>query len=235
MRAMLSIVAVAACHTATPAPPAAGTSFGFYLLAMTWMPNLCCGQACTKVAPSLTLHGLWPNYTDEQSRGRTRAWPQFCGAYAHCEHAEDPSCAPGAPVPADLAAIAPGYVDGTLRTHEWSKHGSCTKLGAADYFAAELAAIRSIPHVDALAASAGHDPARGDLQRAFGVAPEAVVLGCDDHCRLTQVGFCIAKDIHDRPAGAMACSANVTTSDYDNGCVTRHCDKVAIQAAGSCH
>jgi len=231
MRALLWVVALAACHASTPASPPAN-DFGFYLLAMTWMPNLCCTQACARVDAALTLHGLWPNYTDEQSRGRPRAWPQYCGAYAHCEKAEDASCAPPAPVPPDLAPLAPAYVSGTLATHEWSKHGSCTSLAAGDYFAAELAAIRMIPHRDAL--TAGRDMPRSELAHAFGIPAEAVVLGCDDHCRLTQVGFCMAKDAHDRPTGPRACSDNVTTSDYDNGCVTRHCDRVAIQAPASC-
>src|SRR3569623_527067 len=112
MRVALCLLVLAACHsTTTPAPPS--SNFGFYLLAMTWTPSFCCSapqkRQCAHAAPELTLHGLWPNYTDEQSQGRPRAWPQFCGAYAHCEQAEDASCAPGVPVPADLAARAPGY------------------------------------------------------------------------------------------------------------------------------
>ena len=86
----------------------------------------------------------------------------------------------------------------------------------------------------ALRAAAGKDLARDDLQHAFGVPPESVVLGCDSHCAFTQVGFCIAKDAGDRPTAPMPCTANVTTSDYDNGCVTRHCDRVAIPDAPAC-
>jgi len=190
--------------------------FGLYLLAMMWSPPAC----------SLTLHGLWPNFTDEQSRGLPRAWPQFCGSYAHCEQAEDASCAPGAPVPAELAPLAPDYVHGTLATHEWSKHGSCTALPAAEYFRAELAAIHLVHH-DALHAGTY---AAADLQRVFGIAPEAVVLGCNDHCQLTQVGFCLAKDAGDHPTAPTPCTQNVTSSDYDNGCVTNHCATIEVPA-----
>jgi ribonuclease T2 len=247
MRALLVSLVVAACHPSrpvpTPAPPPPASKFGFYLLAMTWAPNFCCGEPaqrqCTQLAGSyaashLTLHGLWPNFTDEQSRGLSRAWPQFCGVYAHCEHAEDATCAPDVAVPPELAQLAPAYVGDGLATHEWSKHGSCTSLPAAGYFAAELAAIRMIPNADALQPSIGKDLARDDLQRAFGVPPESVVLGCDAHCRLTQVGFCLAKDGHDNPTAPTPCTQNVTTSDYDNGCVVHGCARVAIQAAGSC-
>jgi ribonuclease T2 len=258
MRALLSLLVLAACPASTPPPaitppspspaPPPASDFGFYLLAMTWAPQLCCAEpgapACAALAGSfaathLTLHGLWPNFTDEQSRGKPRAWPQYCGAYHHCETAEDARCAPGVAVPGELARLAPGYVAGTgaFATHEWSKHGSCTRLSAAEYFGAELAAIRAIPGEatpDALRAAAGADLARDDLQRAFGVPPDSVLLGCDARCRLTQVSFCLAKDAGDHPTAPIACSANVTTSDYDNGCVTRGCQRVAVRAAGAC-
>jgi ribonuclease T2 len=255
MRALLLFLVLAACQprTATPpipsAPPASpGSDFGFYLLSMTWEPNRCCSErdqpSCAQLAGSfaathLTLHGLWPNFTDEQSRGKPRAWPQYCGTYQRCEQTEDPSCAPGAAVPDELARLAPGYIAGTgaFATHEWSKHGSCTRLSAADYFRAELAAIRAIPGdatPGALHAAVGADLARDDLQRAFGVPPDSVLLGCDAHCRLARVGFCLAKDAADHPTAPIACTRNVATSDYDNGCATRGCQRVAVQAAGAC-
>jgi len=243
MRTLL-VVALAACHQPTASPPAHG-EFGLYLLAMTWAPNFCCAHAkdaqCSALADSfaathLTLHGLWPNYTDEQQRGKPRAWPQYCGAFGHCETAEDASCAPGVAVPGELALLAPAY-RGSLATHEWSKHGSCTSLSPAEYFDAELAAIRAIPGEatpEALHAAVGHDIARDELLRAFGVPPDSVALGCDPHCRLTQVGFCFAHDARDRPTTPIACTANIQTSDYDNGCAVRHCERVAVQAAGAC-
>jgi ribonuclease T2 len=251
MRALFVFLALAACHPSGPSPvplPRPDQDFGFYLLAMTWAPNFCCTeptkQQCSQLAGSyaashLTLHGLWPNFTDEQARERGRAWPQYCGSYAHCEQTEDATCAPGVEVPAFLAKYAPGYVsdNGALATHEWSKHGSCTLLKPFDYFAMERAAIETIPSdatPDALRAAIGKDLARDDLQRAFGVPPESVVLGCDAKCRLTQVGFCLARDEQYNPQGPTQCAKNVTTSDYDNGCVVRGCERVTIQAAGSC-
>jgi ribonuclease T2 len=142
-------------------------------------------------------------------------------------------------VPQELARLAPGYVAGTggFATHEWSKHGSCTRLSAAEYFGAELAAIRAIPGdatPDALSVAVGADLGRDALQRAFGVPPDSVMLGCDAHCRLARVGFCVAKDAGDRPTTPITCTANVATSDYDNGCVTHGCERVVVQAAGAC-
>ena len=197
---------------------------------MTWSPAT--KDQCT-LPPAFTLHGLWPNYTEAQAAGQPQAWPQFCGAFAHCEKAEDASCAPGAPVPADLAAFAPAYVTGTLATHEWSKHGSCTRMAPSEFFAAELAAIHAIPHdanPDAVRGGAGHDMALDDLRHAFGISPESVVLGCTAQCELTQVAFCLGKDDRDHPTGATPCTRSVTSSDYDNGCVVRHCERVVIPA-----
>ena len=85
-----------------------------------------------------------------------------------------------------------------------------------------------------LRAAVGGELARDALQRAFGVPTTSVLLGCDAHCRLARVGFCLAKDAGDHPTAPVACTANVTTSEYDNGCVTRGCERVAIQAAGAC-
>ena len=255
MRGLVVLLVLAACSSsgppppAVPAPPASpAIAFGFYLLSMTWEPSRCCTesdrQPCPQLAGSfaathLTLHGLWPNFTDEQSRGQPHAWPQYCGTYQHCEKAEAASCAPGVTVPDELARLAPGYVAGTggFATHEWSKHGSCTRLSAAEYFAAELAAIRAIPGEatpDALRAAIGANLPRDTLQRAFGVPPESVVLGCDARCRLARVGFCVGKDAQDHPTTPTTCTANVTTSDYDNGCVTHRCERVRVPAAGVC-
>ena len=198
---------------------------------MTWSPAT--KDPCT-LAPAVTLHGLWPNYTEAQAPGKTHAWPQFCGGFAHCETTEDASCAPGVAVPPALAALAPAYVDGTLATHEWSKHGSCTSMTPKDFFAAELAAIHSIPHdatPETVRAAAGHDMARDELQRAFGVAPETVVLGCTATCELTQVAFCVGKDERDRPTFPTPCTRSVTSSDYDNGCIVRSCERIRIRAA----
>ena len=229
-RTLIPLAAVAACHSNASAPPPP-SNFGYYLLAMTWSPAT--KDQCT-LPPAFTLHGLWPNYTEAQAVGRPQAWPQFCGAFAHCEATEDASCAPGVPVSPELAAFAPAYVNGTLATHEWSKHGSCTTLTPSEFFAAELAAIHSIPHdatPDSVTAAAGHDMARDELQNAFGVSADAVVLGCTATCELTQVAFCIAKDDHQRPTTATPCTSSVTTSDYDNGCAVRHCERVRIPAS----
>src|SRR5437762_1491413 len=87
--------------TATPPPtdaarsaPGSATAFGLYVLALTWSPSFCCAhqnkEECADLAHKfaathLTLHGLWPNYTDEEAERRRATYPEFCGTYQHCK------------------------------------------------------------------------------------------------------------------------------------------------------
>ena len=224
-----------------------GAEFGLYVLALSWAPTFCCGhpdkEECARLTDAyagthLTLHGLWPNYRDDEARGRD-TYPQFCGDYARCRHHHDRSCAPDpATLPEEMRELAPGYVGDHdfLADHEWPKHGSCTGLDAASYFRAALAAMRALPGKgtpDALTAAIGRDIEVETLAGAFGVPRDSVLLGCEADCRLAQVSVCLAHE----PTGAgkpVPCPTNTTRSTYDNGCITRGCTRVTIPAAGSC-
>lgn len=230
--------------------PPAGTPFGLYLLALSWSPNFCCGhenkQECSTLTGSfaathLTLHGLWPNYTDAESKVARVAYPQFCGDFKRCKNARDGSCAPDpATIPAEMSKLGPGYVtDGYfLAVHEWPKHGSCTGLDAATYFRAGIDAMKRLPGDEGtpapLRAAVGKSISVAELQGAFGGPPSSVLLGCDRKCRLSQVSVCLGHDAKGLPTTPVACPSNTTTSDYDNGCVTHGCAEVLVQAAGSC-
>lgn len=251
---MMLLVALCGCDAPAPAPEQAGPpvvtraadrpAFGLYVLALSWAPSFCCGhpdkQECADLADAyagthLTLHGLWPNFTDDEQRGRA-TYPQFCGAYEHCAK-HDPSCAPDpATIPDEMKTLGPGYVGDHdyLADHEWPKHGSCTGLSPHEYFRAALDAMKKVPTPAMLQASIGADLATSELAGAFGVRADSVLLSCDAKCRLSQVSFCLAHDEHGLPTTPIACPHNTTSSQYDNGCVTRGCDRIAIPEAGSC-
>jgi ribonuclease T2 len=232
-------------ETAAGAP----VSFGLYVLALSWAPNFCCGHASKEecsglqgsfAANHLTLHGLWPNYSDTEAKGRA-TYPQFCGAFKHCQKNHDKSCEPDpSTVPAEMKQLAPGYIgDGYfLADHEWPKHGSCTGLDPATYFKAALDAMKARPGESgtpaALKAAVGKEIALPDLQNAFGMPATSVLLSCDSDCRLSQVSFCLAHDAHGMPTTPIVCPTNTTTAEYDNGCVTRGCQSITVQEAGSC-
>ncbi len=233
-----------------PDRPAGGAAFGLYVLALSWAPNFCCGHSskeeCSALpgsfaATHLTLHGLWPSYTDAESKGAKATYPQFCGAYEHCRNSPDRTCEPSpAAIPAEMKRLAPGYVgDGYfLADHEWPKHGGCTGLDAAAYFRAALDAMKKLPGDEgtpgALRAAVGKDIALADLQGAFGLPESSVLLSCDPQCRLAQVSICLAHGASGLPTTPVTCPGNTTSADYDNGCVTHGCSRITVQAAGSC-
>ncbi len=236
------VPAVAAASDAAAAAPA---GFGLYVLALSWAPSFCCGhpdkEECRGLdgsfaATHLTLHGLWPNYTDDEATANHAAYPEFCGTFRHCKEHHDRSCEPEvAAIPEDMRTLGPGYVGDHdfLADHEWPKHGSCTGLSPAVYFRAALGAMQAV-HDDALRGSIGSDIALADLQGAFGVPAESVLLSCDAGCRLAQVSICLAHDADNRPTTPIRCPLDTTQARYDNGCVTRHCERVIVPAAGSC-
>jgi ribonuclease T2 len=254
---VLIVVAGVACNRTSEEPAApvaashgAASAFGLYVLALSWAPSFCCAHAgkeeCAGLDAAfagthLTLHGLWPNYTDDEARAHGDAYPQFCGEYASCQSGDgDRKCRPDpSSLPDEMKTLGPGYVGDHdfLADHEWPKHGSCTNLAAADYFRSALNAMKSLPGEgtpNAVRSSIGGDIALADLEGAFGVPKGSVLLSCDARCRLQQVSFCLAHDVNNRPTTPTACPANTTKAQYDNGCVTRGCQRVAIPTANKC-
>ena len=261
-RRLLALIAIVGCpdHDTPPveikAPPpiaavtdvAAPPTFGLYVLALSWAPSFCCGhpdkEECKDLdrafaGSHLTLHGLWPNYSDDEARGRA-TYPQFCGSYEHCRRHHDPSCEPdAATIPAEMRDLGPGYIGDHdfLANHEWPKHGSCTGLDPKTYFRAALDAMERLPGKgtpEVLHAAIGHEVALADLRGAFEVPATSVLLSCDGHCQLSQISVCLAHDARGVPTTPIPCPTNTTTTRYDNGCVTQHCDRVTIAAANSC-
>lgn len=100
----------------------AGT-FDYYVVALSWSPNWCLREGDAKRSPQCDsgtghgwiLHGLWPQFH--------KGYPSFCQTIER---------APSRRMTADMADI---MGTGGLAWHQWRKHGSCTGLSAADYYA----------------------------------------------------------------------------------------------------
>lgn len=101
--------------------------FDYYLLTLSWSPTFCLTHAsneqCTK-GYGFVLHGLWPQYANG-------GWPQDCP-----------------PITA-LTAQERKYGNtlfptDALLTHEWSKHGTCSGLGANGYLQAADNALTKV-------------------------------------------------------------------------------------------
>ncbi|WP_426192878.1 ribonuclease T2 family protein [Massilia sp. DWR3-1-1] len=92
--------------------------FDYYAVALSWSPAFCAthddpNQCAPGRQAGFVLHGLWPQYQ--------RGYPQSCST--------EPLSS------ADRARYAPLYPSPKLIGHEWQKHGTCSGLAPAAYFA----------------------------------------------------------------------------------------------------
>lgn len=91
--------------------------FDYYLLSLSWSPGFCLQSpgAAECDGPQrfgFIVHGLWPQ--------NERGWPEHCGGGA-----------PSEDVVRGMSDLMPAR---GLVYHEWSTHGTCSGLDAADYF-----------------------------------------------------------------------------------------------------
>ncbi len=105
------------------AQPVATAPFDYYVMALSWSPGFCdiggerkSPRQCTLGAGyGFVVHGLWPN-------NRFGPDPEDCDSGADVSTA-------------DLAAANGLYPTDGLAAYEYRKHGTCTGLDPADYFA----------------------------------------------------------------------------------------------------
>jgi ribonuclease T2 len=179
-----------------PEEAAAPGQFDFYLLNLSWSPEFCathgdspeCGRNL-----GFVVHGLWPQDTNGD-------YPQHC------------SDAPG---PANPQADTDIIPTASLVEHEWETHGTCSGLGANDYFAAihkAYAAVKVPANIGTGADASGVTP--DDLLSRFAAANPSYpagsfALSCGNN-RLTAIEICLSKDLHPETCqGVRSCRANV--------------------------
>lgn len=103
-------------------PGSSAADFDYYLLALSWSPDYCAGNAtrdrqqCSRPY-GFVLHGLWPQHE--------RGWPAGCdGAWMD---------------KALMRQYAGLYSNDRLFVHEWRKHGTCSGLTPQGYLALSAA------------------------------------------------------------------------------------------------
>jgi ribonuclease T2 len=175
------------------APPG---QFDFYLLNLSWSPEFCathgdspeCGRNL-----GFVVHGLWPQDTNGD-------YPQHC------------SDAPG---PANPQADTDIIPTASLVEHEWQTHGTCSGLGANDYFAEmhkAFAAVKLPANIGTGQDADGVTP--DDLLARFAAANPSYpagsfALSCGNN-RLTAIEICLSKQLEPEPCqGVRSCRANV--------------------------
>lgn len=170
--------------------------FDYYLLSLSWSPAFCLqspGSAECNGARrfGFIVHGLWPQ--------NERGWPQNC---ASSEQLPDS-------VAQQISDLMPAR---KLVYHEWSTHGTCSGLGAADFFALVRRAydgvIVPLPFQNLGAAvEQSPDAVVNEFVRANPrLPPQSVVATCSYQGtpRLREVHLCFDRDLNPR-----ACSVAV--------------------------
>ncbi len=166
-------------------PPTA--PFDYYVMTLSWSPGFCdlggeekSPQQCAAGAGNgFVVHGLWPN-------NRMSADPENCDA--------------GDASPAELATARGLYPSPGLARYEYRKHGTCTRLSAADYFAAVRTARDGIvipPQLQSPREWRRLSPEA--VQEAFVAAnanlrPENMAVTCA-RGELIDVRICLSKDL----------------------------------------
>jgi len=116
--------------------------FDYYLLALSVAPAFCEDEPqrkrtfaqCQALSATgfrslpLTLHGLWPNRAD-------RKHPTYCGGESGGAFCSLPPLRLPPQTRARLGQVMPATAD-CLDRYQWAKHGSCSGLAEAEYFAA---------------------------------------------------------------------------------------------------
>jgi ribonuclease T2 len=170
-------------------------NFDYYLLSLSWAPEYCAGHPNDNSAECKTgnktgfvLHGLWPQSNAGQP-------PMNCG--------------PVRPVAADIVRRMRQYFpSASLIQHEWAKHGTCSGLSAADYFAKVEQAFKAVqPPAQFRDLTQDQSLAVGDLEANFASANHAPAEAFRTSCHskeLVSVDVCMTKDLQ-----FQACSKSV--------------------------
>ncbi|MCA8867704.1 MAG: ribonuclease T2 [Rhodobacteraceae bacterium] len=165
--------------------------FDYYVLSLGWSPSWCALEGDRRVSDQcdprhdfgFTLHGLWPQFTV--------GWPSYCPT------AERP---PSRQMTADMADI---MGSGGLAWHQWDKHGRCSGLSAAAYYAQARAAFEAVAKPEVFRQM--HAPLEFPallVEQAFikanpKLAPETITVICKAGY-FSEVRICLDKDLNPR-------------------------------------
>ncbi len=173
--------------------------FDYYLLDMVPGADFCrlvkdAGPQCQPQS-GLVVHGLWPQNNND-------TWPQFCSKQE---------------AGTDLRASLDITPDLSLLQHEWDKHGTCTGLDGAGYFAAAHRARAQITVPQALlTATPNRTFTPLFLLNMFyqvnpGMVPGSLSLSCRED-RLMAVEACFDKSLGPTPCvGLRGCEATAVS------------------------
>jgi ribonuclease T2 len=178
--------------------------FSYYMLVLSYAPDFCAepgGRKDFRECGSgrrigFIVHGLWPER--DNSRG-----PENCG---------------GSPVSGAIIQTTLNYIPvPSLIQHEWTSHGTCTGMSAAEFFTALRKARDSInipPELNQPSQGLHLTPA--EVERKLAAAnpnfpPAAFRTSCYPDGELREIRVCLNKDLSPRPCGPSAGECRLPT------------------------
>ncbi|BCJ90139.1 ribonuclease [Terrihabitans soli] len=171
--------------------PSLARDFDFYVLSLSWSPSYCAAEGaqaepaqCSGGRPyAFVVHGLWPQLEN--------GFPEFCDP--------SPEWVPNNVVNSMLDLMP----SRRLIIHEWKKHGTCSGLPAADYFAL-VRDVRTKVNIPAAYSNPQSwqtvSPAtvEAEFRKANpGLKPDAIAVTCDNR-HLREVRLCLTPDLNFR-------------------------------------
>lgn len=197
----MSLILVCAVLTFAEDAPPQPRPFDFYVLALSWSPSYCAavrertdipeagGAQCSDKPYAFVVHGLWPQYS--------QGFPSYC---------RQPAPRLDRALVNDMLDLMPSR---SLIYREWSRHGTCSGLGAQRYFDTLRKARSAVTIPPAFRApSESRDVAPAEVAAAFvavnpGLPPDGVAVACDK-TRLTGVRLCMSKELSFQSCPAVA-------------------------------
>jgi ribonuclease T2 len=166
--------------------------FDFYLLSLSWSPTFCAAQTGSRNDQQcgadkdfrFIVHGLWPQ--------REKGYPDFC-------RSSEPDRVPSS-LGRQFFDIMPSM---GLIGNEWRKHGTCTGLSQADYFAKTRQALQRVQLPSDLARGQSAVTLSADqIEEKFvaanpGMSRRGIATSCEGE-KLEEVRICLTKDLQFR-------------------------------------
>ncbi|MGB7240944.1 MAG: ribonuclease T2 [Sulfitobacter sp.] len=168
--------------------------FDYYVLSLSWSPNWCAltgdaqssEQCDARHDHGWILHGLWPQFH--------RGYPSYCRSEYR------------APSRRMTKAMADVMGTSGLAWHQWKKHGVCSGLDAADYYALSRqaysrvtrpAVFRKLDRTVRLPASVVEE---AFLKANPEIEPDGLTITCKNR-HIQEARICLSRDLDFVPCG----------------------------------
>ena len=193
MRPLIALLLAATLYAApSHADGEAAGDFDYYVLSLSWSPTFCALEGEERDNPQCdralgwVLHGLWPQYEN--------GWPSYCRTTER-----NPSRSQTEEMVDIMGSSGSAW-------HQWKKHGVCSGLSSADYYALARQAfgmirkppvLRKLNKPVTLPASLIEE---AFLQSNSKLTADMITITCKDN-RIQEARICLTKDLERRKCG----------------------------------